>query len=153
MNVIAVQLEHTIGNCVITTWWHDPDNLAEVPMSNYTITILNDTTVIHANNVQSVVEVVNTTNQLTGTFLNTVSVHVPYCGRYLVTPQAVSICGCESPSVTITLNLTEDSCLIGQDSVCVGEIKVPDSTAMIDHLKITTANNSHSNTADKTQGK
>ena len=138
--MIAVQLEHTTENCVITILWHGPDNLAEAPVSNYTIAV-NGTEVSH-DSVQSIIEV-NATDELEGTFSSVVS--IPYCGRYLVALQAVNICGRESGVVTFTL--FEETCLITQDMVCRAESIVTDTTT---HYK--TEANTNKNNADIPQG-
>ena len=141
--MIAIQLEHTTENCVITILWHGPDNLAEAPVSNYTINV-NGTAVSH-DSVQSIIEV-NATDELERTISSVVS--VPYCGRYLVALQAINICGHESGVVTITL--FEETCLITQDAVCIAENTQPDMTTSSDHSKTEASTNK--NNADIPQG-
>ena len=146
-DAIAVQLEHTNESCVITTLWNSPDNLAEAPVSNYTITVLNGIVVSH-DSVQSIL--VNATNEPEGPFSTLVA--VPSCGRYLVNLQANNVCGVESPEVTIALSDSEGGCLIIQDSFCVAEGIVTtqtDTTPSSDHYATTT----NSNAADMPQCK
>ena len=148
-DAIAVQLEHTNGSCVITTLWRGPENLAEAPLSNYTI-IVNSSTSPLSNSVLSVTEV--NTDELKR-FSSVIS--VPNCGRHLLTLRAINICGRTSPWVTITLN--EDDCFISQDSVCTAEnmhtSTLPDTTPLKNESATPSASAKKKNAAHKPQSK
>ena len=111
--MIAVQIPHISENCAITTLWHNPDNLAEAPLSNYTFAIDGVPNTIEANKLER----------------SSSDIFFTSCGRHLVTLRAVNICGHESPLVRITL--TENDCLIKQDSICFGDVvptAIPNTT-------------------------
>lgn len=112
-DAIAIQLDHPIGNCVITTVWRGSDNLAESPLSNYTITV-NSSTPLLGERVQSVAEV--NTNELEQ--FSSVT-FVPACGKHLISLRATNICGHTSPWVTIALN--KNYCFIPRGLVCIAE--------------------------------
>ena len=150
---VSLTAEHTAENCIkILISWRGPNNLAEAPVSNYTITVkFNGTTVINAS-VQSQSKTIeaDATIEPDRDFLS--SFTVPNCGRYLVTIQATNVCDCESPIDREEITLEED-CGITQNLVCMPEADI-DLTAFNNHYKNTPspAVTNNRNAADIPQG-
>ena len=101
-DVVAVQIEHTTGNCVGTALWYNPDN--EFALLNHYIATLNS---VHEHTIPA--------SSMNSTRFSTVF-SVPTCGSNSISVKAVGICGRESPSRNVTLN--KGSCFLAQDSVC-----------------------------------
>lgn len=116
---VSLTAEHTAENCIkILISWRGPNNLAEAPVSNYTITVKFNGTAVTNASVQSQSKTIeaDATIEPDRDFLS--SFTVPNCGRYLVTIQATNVYGCESPIDREEITLEED-CGITQDLVCM----------------------------------
>ena len=102
----AVQIEHTKGNCKVTTLWDNPDNVAITPLEHYIVTL---------DQMQSfeefhIVPANSTTLYIVLSLLT--------CDRNSVSVRAVDVCGNESPIITVTITQNKGECFITQESVC-----------------------------------
>ena len=147
---VSLTAEHTAENCIkILISWRGPDNLAEAPVNNYTISVIG--TAVTNGSVQSQSKIIEADAIIEPDrdFLS--SFTVPNCGRYLVIIQATNVYGCESPIDQEEITLEED-CGITQDLVCMPRPEA-DTAAFNNHYNNSTpAVTNNRNAADKPQG-